>query len=431
MKFNNKKNEKSSIKKDNNVKKNKKKKVSLKDKMTKFYKKNIKRNNNKFTINEMLSVMIITFLFGIIIGGFIMFGKGTFSSDISDSLNEFADTYQDILSSYYKNIDANELLQSGIEGMIDYLGDPYASYMDASESQEFNEKVEGEYSGIGAEVTYNYKTEVVSIGRVFDNSSAQKEGLMTGDVLLSVDGKEVKGLTISEIASLVKGKKGTKVTLKVKRNDLEMNFTLTRGMVDIESVTSKVLENKNKKIGYIVISIFANNTYKQFKDHFDELQKQNIEGLIIDVRNNSGGYLSTVTDIISLFTEKGSVIYQLKTKDKVEKIKDKTSESCSLPVVILTNSASASASEVLTAALSENYGAKIVGTKTFGKGKVQKAYTLSNGAMIKYTFQEWLTPNGHSIDSVGIEPDVLVEYVYDLEGNDNQLDEALKQFNNK
>ena len=125
MKFNNKKNEKSSIKKDNNIKKSKKKKVSLKDKMTKFYKKNIKRNNNKFTINEMLSVMIITFLFGIIIGGFVMFGKGTFSSDISDSLNEFADTYQDILSSYYKDIDANELLQSGIEGMIDYLGDPY------------------------------------------------------------------------------------------------------------------------------------------------------------------------------------------------------------------------------------------------------------------------------------------------------------------
>lgn len=414
------------LKEDSSKKSNKRKKNSFRDRIKKFYNKKIMGKNNKFEVKEVVFLMLITFLFGMIIGGVIMFGKGTFSSDISDSLNEFVDAYEDILDTYYEEVNAEELMQAGIEGMVEYLGDPYAAYMDSTEAQEFNEQVEGEYSGIGAEISYNYGTGIVKIGQVFEGSPAEKAGLKTDDILLKVNGESIEGKTTEEIANTVKGKTGTKVTITVKRNEEELEFTIKRGSVDISSVETKIYEQDDKKIGYMAISIFANNTYEQFEKKLVDLEKKGIDELIIDVRGNSGGYLTTVTDIISLFTKKGSVIYQLSTKGDIEKIEDKTKAKRKYPIYVLTNNSSASASEVLTAALKENYGATVFGTRTYGKGKVQKAYNLSNGAKIKYTFQEWLTPNGNSIDQVGIEPDVVIEYILSDDGSDNQLEELLK-----
>ena len=395
--------------------------------LKKIYKKNIVKNRTIFNIKEVVFVMLITFLFGMLIGGLIMFGKGKFRSDVSDSLNEFVDTYEDILDNYYEEIDANELMQAGIEGMISHLGDPYASYMNAEIANNFNEEVEGEYTGIGAEIIYSYATKVVSIGKVFENGPAEKAGLKTDDVLLEVEGESIEGLTNSEIADKVKGKKGTNVLIKIKREEKEMEFSIKRDKVDIESVFTKVYKENGKKIGYIKISIFAGNTAEQFRNRLTELEKENFDSLLIDIRSNTGGYLTTVTDIISMFTEKDSIIYQLSTKGKIEKIKDETKEKREYPVYVLTNGNSASASEVLAAAIKENYEGTILGTKTYGKGKVQKAYDLSNGAKIKYTFQEWLTPNGNSIDSVGVEPDIVIENIIDKENNDNQLNAALKE----
>lgn len=413
---------------------NKKKKGSIKDffstqikKIKKFYRKKIVKNGTKFNIKEVVFVMLITFLFGMLIGGVIMYGRDSFSSDVSDSLDEFIDTYQDILNTYYEEVDAELLLHAGIEGMISYLGDPYATYMDAEMANDFNEDVEGKYSGIGAEIVYNFETKVVSFGKIFANSPSEKAGVKTGDILLEVEGESIEGLTTEDIANKVKGKTGTVVKIKIKRDEKELELSLKRGVVDIESVTSEIIEKDNKKVGYIKISIFASNTYSQFKNNLEKLEKQGFDQLLIDVRSNSGGYLTTVTDIISLFTKKGSIIYQLSTKGEVEKIKDSTKEERTYPIYVLTNKASASASEVLASAIKENYGGKVLGTKTYGKGKVQKAYELSTGAKIKYTFQEWLTPNGNSIDSVGVTPDIVIENIIDGTNNDNQLNAAIKE----
>ena len=399
------------------------KKKSLKDKIKDFWKKKILKNKNKFGVKDILIIIVITFIFGGFAGGVIMYKMGMLGKNAS--LYEFASTYNELLDSYYEDVDSKELLQAGISGMVNYLGDPYTTYMDGKKAESFNEDVEGTYVGIGAEVRYDNKFEKVTIGTIFEGSPAEKAELKTDDILLKVDDEEISGKTLSYIASKVKGEKGTTVKLTIKRGEEEKEVIVTRGEVETISVTSKIIEKEEKKIGYINISVFAANTYKQFKKELEKLEKDNIESLIVDVRGNSGGYLTTVTDIINLFIEKGNIIYQLKTKDKIEKIEDDTKEHRNYKMVVLTDSASASASELFVGAMKETYHATIVGTKTFGKGKVQKVHTLSNGAMVKYTHQEWLTPEGNYIDGKGIAPDVEIKYEYN-EAHDNQLDKAIE-----
>ena len=416
------------FKKEKNKKNNKLFNINVKAKLEKI----IIKNKNKFNMKEILVIMIITFSFGLIIGGVVMYGKSGFSRNASTALNEFTRTYNDILNNYYKEVDEDELLESGLAGMIKYLGDPYAAYMTEEESEEFNETIEGEYCGIGAEIVYTMTDGITKIGTVFENSPAEKAGLKEGDILKTVNGESIEEMTTKEIADIVKGKRGTKVTIKVLRNDQEINFTIKRDTVDIPSVESKIYEENDKKIGYIMLDVFANNTDEQFENNLKKLEEDGINSLIIDLRGNTGGYLTSVTNIISLFTEKGSNIYQLKTKEEIEVIKDKTKEYRSYPITVLVNGGSASASEVLAAALKENYGATIMGTKTFGKGKVQKSYSLSNGSIVKYTYQEWLTPNGNSIDGAGVLPDIEIQYEYEENVEiDNQLKAAINEISQK
>jgi carboxyl-terminal processing protease len=357
-----------------------------------------------------------------------MYGKRAFSST-TISLNEFTSTYNEIVDNYYQEIDKDKLLEAGISGMIKYLGDPYSTYMNKDDAENFNEDVDGTYQGIGAEIKYN-DAHLPMIGKVFENSPAEKSGLKENDILLKVNGEDVTKKGLSDIANLVKGDKDTTVNITIKRDGEEQEIILTRAVVDNISVTSEIIEENGKKIGYIYISIFASNTTKQFENELKILEEDHIDSLIIDVRGNSGGYLTTVTDIISLFIPKGETIYQLKTKDKVEVITYKTDESRKYPVVILADGGSASASEVLVGAFSETYHAKIVGAKTFGKGRVQKVFTLSSGALFKYTYQEWLTPKGNYIDRVGITPDVEVSYKYISDGKDTQKDKAIEILSN-
>lgn len=388
-----------------------------------FINKKIKKNKTKFTMMEVIIFMLIVFAFGLIVGGVIMYGKGSFSG--SSSLNEFVMAYNEIHDSFYQDVDDEKLLEAGISGMIRYLGDPYSTYMSKDQAQDFNDDVEGVYQGIGAEIRLSDKNEV-TIGKVFENSPAEKAGLLENDILVRVFDKEIKGMSLSQIASIVKGEKGTEVTLQIIRDGKEKEIKVTRDTVDNISVVSEIIEKNNKKIGYLYISIFASNTAKQFEKELNNLEKQEIDSLIIDVRGNSGGYLTTVSDIISLFTKKDEPIYQLKTRDKIEISYDKTDEKRDYPIVVLADGGSASASELLVGALKETYHATIVGTKTFGKGKVQKVATLSSGAIFKYTNQEWLTPNGNYIDEVGITPDVEIKYEYSKEGADNQKDKAIE-----
>ena len=391
-------------------------------------KKKILKGKNKFTIVEAISFMVVTFALGMIIGGIIMYGKETYKGSSSSSLDDFISTYNDILNNYYQPVDADKLLEAGINGMVNYLGDPYSIYMDKEDSEEFNMVLDGKYSGIGAEIQQLVETGEIKILEVYKDSPAEKAGLQKDDIIFKVNGEEIKGMTAADVSSRVKGETGTKVDLTIKRGEEIIDVTLTRGSVDIPSVTSEIIEKNNKKIGYIYVSVFAENTDSQFKAEVEKLEKDHIDSLIIDLRQNSGGHLKTVTNMISMFIKKDEVIYKLKTKDNVEEFKDQTDEHRTYPIAIVIDNGSASASEVFTAALKEKYGATIVGEKSFGKGKVQKAYNLSNGAMIKYTYQEWLTPDGNYIDQQGIEPNIKVEYSY-KNGNkyDSQVLKAIEE----
>lgn len=386
-----------------------------------------------FNILEVIIIMFITLCFGGLLGSALTYAIGNNNkiiTSIPEELKEFVETYEEITEEYYENINKDELLGAGIKGMINFLGDKYSVYMDKTQSDEFNEQVDGSYVGIGSEIQ-RLEDGTTIISNPFENGPAKKAGLETGDIILKVNGEDITDLNLTEISSKVKGKAGTIVNITIKRNEEEIEIPVTRGTVELTSVTSKIIEDNEKKIGYINIEIFAANSGKQFEKELLKLEAEGIDSLIIDVRNNSGGYLTTVTDIASLFLEKGKAIYQLDTKGKIEVIKDETKASRNYKVAVIINQYSASASEILAAAIKESYaGGEVLGISSYGKGTVQKAATLKNGATVKYTIQKWLTPNGNWINEKGVEPTKIIEQnpIYNedpTEPNDTQLLETI------
>lgn len=390
-----------------------------------------------FNYAEVIVIMIITLILGAVIGSFVSYIADNKDKDneiieeVPDELEEFVKIYNNIINDYYLEIDHDALLEAGINGMLEFLGDDYSVYMDQETSTDFNEQVEGKYTGIGVEIIQELEGNVY-ISRVFDGSPASEAGLQAGDVFVKVAGKNVTGMSASDISSLIKGSDSKKVEIVVKRGEKEKKFTLTLEEVEIESVNSKVFEKNGKKIGYLELTIFASNTYTQFEKKLLELEGKNIDSLVIDVRDNSGGYLSTVTNIASLFMDKSKIIYQLDTKGVVEKIYSNSNVSRNYDIAVLINGNSASASEILAAALQESYDATVIGTNSFGKGTVQKAEQLESGATIKYTIQKWLTPDGNWINETGITPDIEINldetyYQNPSDDTDSQLQKALKE----
>ena len=379
---------------------------------------------NKYSFMEVVALMIIASIFGMLLGGVLMYKKGSLNTGVKKELNEFFNTYTEVLNEYYEDIEGQKLLEAGVKGIISYLGDPYSVYMDKDVATAFNEKVNGEYVGIDTEIV-QYQDGKIEFTKVGEDGPAYLAGIRVGDVLLKVDGVSITEKTLTEVSSLVKGEENTKVKLTILRNDEEKTYEVKRKKVDIQSVKGEVIDYNNSKVGLITISIFASNTATQFEKELKALEKEEINSLIIDVRGNSGGYLSTVTDILSHFIKKGEVLYELKTKDNIEKIYDKTDEKRDYKIAVLVNGGSASASEVLATSLRETYKAYTVGTITFGKSKVQKTQDLSNGATIKFTFQEWLTPNGNNLGGKGMEPEYVVEYK--ASDTENEYDSQLKK----
>ena len=397
---------------------------NLKYKLKKSFKFVSKKNQYNFM--EVVAIMIITTIFGMFLGGILMYRKGSLNMGIKKELNEFLDTYTEILNEYYEEIPENELLEAGVKGMIGYLGDPYSVYMDKDTSVAFNEKINGEYVGIGTEII-QYSDGKIEFNDVYEDGPAYEAGIRVKDILIKVDDTDISDKTLSEVSSLVKGKSGSKVKITVLRDDEEKTFEVKRKSIDITSVTSDIIEYKDSKVGVLTISLFAANTNLQFEKELKELEKKKIDSLIIDVRGNSGGYLNVVSDILSHFIKKGEMLYQLKTKDKIEKIYDKTEDKRNYKVAVLVNGGSASASELLASCMKDTYKAYTVGTVTYGKSKVQKTQDLSNGATIKFTFQEWLMPSGESVGGKGMEPEYVVPYeASDTEHEyDSQMQKAL------
>ena len=242
----------------------------------------------------------------------------------------------------------------------------------------------------------------------------------------------IKGLELEQITEIIRtGKVGTTVRLDVKRNDKDVVVEFKRGTVELTSVTGEIIEKDDKKVGLITIEIFAKNSYKQFKSVVEDLQEKGATHLIVDVRDNTGGYLTTVKSIAEMFLDKKDVIFIIEDKNGTEKHTASKKRSIELPTVMLVNGASASASEVLAAALSENLEIDLVGTKTYGKGSVQQTKILGSGATIKYTTQKWLTPSGKSIEGEGINPTIEVQlekeyYENPSRAKDLQLQKAIE-----
>lgn len=392
-----------------------------------------KPSKNMFNTVEVIVIMVITALFGALIGSTVTYFRYNGGIRIyNKDLKELISTYNSVIDDYYGEIDRDELLESGIKGMMDYLNDPYSSYLDSETSEEFNEKLEGEYIGLGAEISQNVKTKVLTVTKVFDDSPAQESGLKKDDIIYKIEDKDISELTLEEITSTIKeGKVGTTVKLNVKRGEEDIVIEFKRGTVELTSVIGEIIEQEGKKIGLITIEVFAKNSYKQFKQVAEDLQTKGAQYLILDVRNNSGGYLTSVKSIVEMFLDKKKVIFIIKDKDGEEKQLSTKKKSLTLPTVILMNGGSASASEILASSLNENLGIDLVGLKTYGKGSVQKTKVLNSGATIKYTTQKWLTPSGKSIEGEGVSPTVEVEmsekyYNEPKRENDNQLQKAIE-----
>ena len=408
-----------------------------KEKEVSFNKASIVNKLNKksdFKIYELLLFGFLIILVSVLITLFLV--KEINSTDSLKSriskdsqLDEFNEVYDLINNSYYKKVDKNKLINGAINGMLESLDDPHTSYFNESEEENFNELMNGSYEGIGAEITKDKQGNIIVLS-VFKNSPAKEVGIKVGDIIDEVNGKSVKGLTTQEVTLLIKNKNVEKAKIKVMRNNDTLTFDVERRNVIIESVESKLLTKNGKQLGYIIVNNFANNTYEQFRSNLLKLEENNISGLIIDVRYNTGGYLHSVTNMINMFLPKGKVIYQISDRKSTKKYAATTDESRNYPVAILVNNSSASASEILAISLKESYGAYVIGTNTYGKGTVQTTKELKSGGMIKYTIQKWLSPKGNWINEKGVTPtnEVLQSDEYEknptLE-NDNQLQKAM------
>lgn len=349
--------------------------------------------------------------------------EGIVSSDTETKLSHLKKLIDE---TYLHDVKEKDLNEGIYKGYVEGLGDQYSAYYDKKETKELTESLDGSFSGIGAVMTQDASSGVVTITQVYDDSPAKKAGIKAGDVLYRVEKKTVTGKDLDKVVSWIKGKKGTKVNLTLLRgtNSDKITVTATRDVIKVETVKYKVLEDE---IGYISISEFDSVTGDQFAKALKKLQKKNIKGLVVDLRNNPGGSLSTVCDILDSILPKGLIVY---TKDKNGKKEEYTSDEehqLKLPMSVLVNGQSASASEIFAGAVQDYGKAEIVGTQTYGKGVVQNLFDLKDGTCVKLTTSEYFTPKGRNIDGKGITPDVKIEYKYNAKDPkaDNQLDKAV------
>lgn len=336
------------------------------------------------------------------------------------------------IDEYYLNDLKAEALGNGLyKGLISSLDDQYAAYYTKEEMEDVKESTEGKYVGIGAYVSYDDELKAAKIIKPYEDGPADKAGIKAGDIIVTIDGKDVTGKDLTSVVSRMKGKEGTKVKIGVSRNgEAETKeFKVTRKKVETNTVSYQMFSDK---IGYIGIASFKESTVEQFRYAVEQLEKQGMKGLIFDVRDNGGGSLSAVVDMLDRILAKGVIVSVKDKNGKGEVYKSTNKESLDIPMVCLVNGNSASASEVFAGALKDRDVAKLIGTKTFGKGIVQTIYYLNDGSAIKLTTAKYYTPSGKNIHKVGIEPDVNVELdesIYEMEDpqpkDDNQLQKAV------
>lgn len=361
------------------------------------------------------------------------------SSGIVSSSNQLATTdfaakaekiYNKICKEFYytEDIDAGKMQDEMYKAILSATGDRYAEYYTAEEYKAFFEDAEGIYYGIGSYVEIDSVTNYPLLSGVFEDSPASRAGLETGDIIYKVDGKDIGGLSLTEVVSLIKGPENSEVEITVSRDGKLITVTVIRGKVISPSVTHEMLSDS---VGYIQLTAFEDATVDQFKAAYEDIKSQNAKGLIIDLRDNGGGNLSTVLEICKQLLPNGLITYiEYKDGSKDEYYCDGKNE-IQIPVVVLTNGNTASASELMTGALRDYKKATIIGTNTFGKGIVQNIFSLGDGTGMKITIASYYTPLGECIHKVGIAPDIELEfdserYTASKRKEDNQKEYALK-----
>lgn len=387
--------------------------------------------SNKRLVEIMIVVFISTFI-GMLGGAAtiytIDYNKNNENNIDISKIDEIDSVFDKIVDDYYDTVDKNKLIEGAISGMLSVLDD-YTAYIDKNATTSFNNKMRGEYYGIGIEALTIEGTGILVVD-VTSGSPAERSGIKVDDMIIEVNGKSLKNESASYFSSLV-STTSEEMKLVISRSDRNLNISVKPEKVIIPSVTTNKFVVDGKNIGYIKISIFAANTDTQFATKLNELEQSGIDSLIIDVRNNSGGYLSSVSTILEMFMKKGTILYNVETKSSQTARRDTTDEYRDYPVAVLTNGSSASASEILAACFKENFNSEIVGNTTYGKGTVQEVINVLEGSSVKLTTKKWLTPNGEWINEKGLTPTIRVTLSSDyLENpiyeNDNQLEKAIK-----
>ncbi len=390
-----------------------------------------KESKNTFHTSEVVFLIVITCIVSIFMGIAVSsrFGTKPTTKSENEFVSKLLEHYQYIKDHYYEDVDDEILLNGAIAGMVEALGDPFSTFIDEESSENFNMSLDGNYSGIGIEIVNNKEGNIQIVG-VFPSSPAAQAGVQVNDIVIAIDGNDMTGKDKSELTKYVKENNLEQFTLTVLRAEETIDISVKKAVVEIPSVSSKVFEQNGKKVGYIYFSIFSNTTDRQFQKELKSLEEQGIDSLIIDVRENSGGHLTTAINIVSLFLDQTKIIYQIEMKGETTKYYSKGTKTQSYPIVVLQNGNSASAAELLSGALKESYGATIIGETSYGKGTVQELVDVDDHIEYKFTTKKWLTPNGNWIHKKGITPDIEVQLDLNYltnpsDATDNQLQEAL------
>jgi len=391
-----------------------------------------KQKNTKILIG---AVIFLSFLFGWAFGHLDFQAQNAgLSSTIINKDNSAVDfgifwqTWDKITGEFDGKIDTQQMIYGAVSGMVNSLGDPYTVFMTPDQTKSFNQDLSGSVTGIGAEV--GAKDSRVIIVAPLAGSPADKAGLKAQDIILTIDGVDTTNMDLNTAVTKIRGNAGTTVKLQIQRGDQKLDFTITRATVETKSVTWEV---KNNNIGYIQISQFDSNTSDLIKQATADLKSKNVKGIILDLRNNPGGYLDAAVTVTSEFQQSGTVVTEKPTsrtgtEQKFTATGKGNLMDTSIPMVVLVNGGSASAAEIVSGALHDNGRATLIGEKTFGKGSVQSVEDLPGGASLRVTIAHWFTPKGVNINKAGISPDIQVT-LSDADANagkDPQMDKAIE-----
>lgn len=335
-----------------------------------------------------------------------------------------------ITQTYYQQIDEKDLIDGALRGMVAALDDPYSSYYTEEEFKAFNESYEGTYTGVGMLIQQTKDDEYLIIAHVFDDSPAQKANIIAGDKIIEVDGEDMAGVDMETVASLVRGPKGTKVTLTLERAKEQFSIECIRMPVEIDRVSYNMLDDK---IGYISIYEFSGNSVEKLEDAIAFMKDEKAEGVIIDIRGNPGGFMNHVTKMLDMILPEGKLVYTKGRDDIQNDVRESDNNYWDMPIVVLVDGYSASASEIFAGAIQDFEAGEIVGVTTYGKGVVQSIIEIPEiGSGIKLTTATYFTPLGRNINGIGIYPDYYVELPQEVlddpskfnEDTDTQLKKA-------